>query len=123
MTTSPIHDTEKTLFEPSIDPQEPHVESVFASESNTHSEPLTFQRQETPSPIRESFVQENHTTDDFHVSSARPNEASQSPGIHADEAEDLVTLTTLYALLSRYVEQVGDLEKDLKDTKATLGGR
>lgn len=82
---------------------------------------MTFQEQETPSPIRESFVQETHTSDNFHVSPARPNEASKSPGIPADEAEDHVTLTNLHALLSRYVKQVGDLEKELKDTKATLG--
>lgn len=78
MTPSPIHEIEETLFEPSVDRKESHIESVFTSEFETQTEPLTFQRQDTPSPIRESFVQETHTTDDFHVSSARPNEASKS---------------------------------------------
>jgi hypothetical protein len=53
---SPINDTEETLIEPSVDPKEPHIDSMFTSEFETQSELLTFQRQETPSPIREYFV-------------------------------------------------------------------
>lgn len=119
MTPSRTNETKETLVEPSVYPKEPHVESVF----ETHIEPLTFQRQETPSPIRESFLEETHTIDGLHFSPDRPNEAYNSPGHPADEAEDPVTLTNVFALLNRYVKKVDDLEKELKDIKTTLGGK
>ena len=104
MTPSPINETEETLIEPSFDHKEPHVESMFTSVLETHNEPLTYQRKETPSPIRESFVKEAHIDDGLYFFPDRPYEAPKSPGNPADEAEDPFTLTNVYDLLSRYVK-------------------
>lgn len=104
---SPINEVEEPLIEPRNETEEPIVEPLV----EPHNEPSTLQRQKTPSPFRQSFVEETHTDDGLQFSPDRSYEAPKSPANSAGEAEDLVTLTNIYALLKIYVKEVADLKK------------
>jgi hypothetical protein len=56
------------------------------------------------------------------VSPARFNEAPFTTEQSVGGAEDPVTLTFVHDLLCRYIRKTEDLQKELADTKSTLGG-
>jgi hypothetical protein len=55
-------------------------------------------------------------------SPVRFNEAPMTNEKSVGGAEDPVTLTSVHALLCRYIEKTDDLQKELTNTKSTLGG-
>ena len=55
------------------------------------------------------------------VSPERFNEAPITTEQSVGGAEDPITLTSVYELLNRYVQKVDGLQKELADTKSSLG--
>jgi hypothetical protein len=78
-----------------------------------------FTRQPTPSPLRPHF--EDSADDDIDYSPPRTTAAPNTTDIPVDGAEDSVTLTSISALLNKYVTKVDKLEQDLQFTKLNLG--
>ena len=101
-TTSPEH-----VLNENLDPDQP-VNSP------------QFTRLPTPSPLRPHF--EDHVDVDVNLnySTHRTNDASNTTDIPVGGAEGPVTLTSVSALLNRYVSRVDKLENDLNFTKKNL---
>jgi hypothetical protein len=78
-------------------------------------------RDPTPSPARETFEGATNIGGDFHVSSTRSNEAPNTTGQPVGGVEDPDTLTSMSTFVNRCLHKIEELEKDLKDTKQTLG--
>jgi hypothetical protein len=78
-----------------------------------------FTRQPTPSPLRPHY--EDSADVDLDYSPPRTTDAPNTTDIPVDEAEGPVTLTSISALLNKYVTKVEHLEKDLQFTKLNLG--
>lgn len=103
----------------------PEVEETIQSPSThvpTSLEP-EFTRLPTPSPVREQFVESSPNV--VHMSVSPPvrfNEAPMTNEQSVGGAENPVTLTSVHALLCRYIKKTDDLQKELTTTKSTLGG-
>lgn len=76
----------------------------------------------TASPLREPVDEGSPNVVHMSVSTARFNEAPFTTEQSVGGVEDLVTLTSVHDLLCRYIQKTDDLQKELADTKSTLGG-
>jgi hypothetical protein len=102
----------------------PEVDETIQSLGTQVHTPLEpeITRLTTPSPVREPIDEGSPIFGHMHVSPERPNEAPITTEQSAGGAEDPITLTSVYELLNRYVKKVDNLQKELADTKSSLGG-
>jgi hypothetical protein len=94
---------------------------VSGPDQPVHSPQIT--RLATPSPLRPTFEEYEDLDAGFYTSPLRTNEAPNTTDIPAGGAEGHVTHTSMCTLLNRYVKKVDDLEKEITETKAILGGQ
>ena len=94
---------------------------TYVNEPN--NEIPNFTTPQTSSPARDVLGDTTTSGGDIHVSPRRSNEAPQTSDKSAGRAEDPITLTSVYELLNKYVEKVDGLEKELVETRTTLGGQ
>jgi hypothetical protein len=110
------------LSSPGVDAPNEHVAPEVSGLDQPVNSPQ-INRLATPSPLRPSFEEYEDLDAGFYNSPDRTNDAPTTTDIPAGGAEGPVTLTSICTLLNRYVKKVDDLEKELKDTKANLGGQ
>jgi hypothetical protein len=101
----------------------PEVEETIQSLGTQVPTPLEpeITRLPTPSPVREPIDEGSPNVVHMSVSPERFNEAPITTEQSVGGAEDPVTLTSVYDLLCRYVKRTDDLQKELADTKSSLG--
>jgi hypothetical protein len=102
----------------------PEVEETIQSLGTQVPTPLEpeITRLPTPSPVREPIDEGSPNVVHMSVSPERSNEAPITTEQSVGGAEDPITLTSVYDLLCRYVKKTDDLQKELADTKSSLGG-
>jgi hypothetical protein len=107
---------------PGVDAPTEHVAPEdFGPDQPIHTPQIT--RLATPSPLRPTYEGYEDLDAGFYNSPVRTNDAPNTTDIPAGGTEGPVTLTSMCTLLDRYVKKVDDLEKELKETKANLGGQ
>ncbi|GJV85318.1 hypothetical protein Tco_1525216 [Tanacetum coccineum] len=115
--------------EGSAQPAEPHPTPVDPIPSTSHSPHPSPQHQSPPhSPLHHSPYQSpphspHHSPPQSspHFSPPRSYEAPLPEGNTSGSAEDSVQLKELMVLVPKLVTRINSLEKELKDTKQTLG--